>query len=73
MELLFTEIELERLNNVKKGRGKRQSIDSLTGLELDYTPRCKCHYCRTNKSTYQKLFRFIYGRETKSNQNLLWD
>lgn len=35
---------------------------SLPGLGIDYKQSCPCDFCLFNKNTYQRLFRFIFGR-----------
>ena len=34
----------------------------LNNIGLRTFTGCRCYYCRLNKSAYQRLFRFIYGR-----------
>lgn len=50
----------------------RNTNNSLRGLGLDYNSKCGCMFCKINKATYQKLFRFIYGRELNLNEHKLW-
>ena len=38
-------------------------MNCLPGLELDYKSGCDCEVCKTNKTTYQRIHRFVYGRD----------